>query len=296
MKKLPIIAGVFTLVATMTHAQALDSLRVRIDARLAQEPGTFGVCVRDLSSGSEMLLNAHEVFHAASTMKTPVMIEVFRQARQGKFSLSDSIEVRNEFRSIVDSSLYSMEIGEDSDDSMYGLLGKKSTIRALVVQMITVSSNLATNLLIDLVGAKNVNTTMRELGAPDIQVLRGVEDIKAFRLGLNNTTTAYDLMVVMAAIAEGKAGDSASTAEMLDILAAQKWRSKIPALLPEGTRVAHKTGSITGVEHDSGIVYLPEGRAYVVVLLSKDVPDSERAIRALAEVSRMIYDDVNRKR
>lgn len=288
--------GLLVLVTTMAHAQSFDELRQRVADRLGQEKGTYAVAMRDLSSGMEMFLNERESFHAASTMKTPVMIEVFRQAGQGTFALGDSIEVRNEFRSIVDGTSYSMDIGQDSDDSMYGMLGQKATIRALVYQMITVSSNLATNLLIDLVDAKNVTETMRKLGAADIQVLRGVEDIKAFRQGLNNTTTAYDLMVIMGAIAEGKAGDSTATAEMIDILAAQKWRTKIPALLPEGTRVAHKTGSITGVEHDSGIVYLPDGRAYALVLLSKDIDEADKTNRALAEVSRMIYNELSKTR
>jgi len=288
--------GIIVLVTTMVQAQSFEDLQKRIEARLGQEQGTYAVAMRDLASGKEILLNERQQFHAASTMKTPVMIEVFRQASLGLFSLSDSLDVRNEFRSIVDGSSYAMDIGEDSDDSMYGLLGKRSTIEALVYQMITVSSNLATNILIDLVGADSVTATMRSLGALDIQVLRGVEDIKAFRLGLNNTTTAYDLMVIMAAIAQGRAGDSSATAEMIGILAAQKWRTKIPALLPEGTRVAHKTGSITGVEHDSGIVFLPDGQAYALALLSKDIADSKKTNQAFAEVSRMIYDEMTTRR
>lgn len=291
-----IAIGIIVLVTTMAQAQSFEDLQKRIEARLGQEQGTYAVAMRDLASGKEILMNERESFHAASTMKTPVMIEVFRQASLGSFSLTDSLDVRNEFRSIVDGSSYSMDIGEDSDDSMYGLLGKRSTIKALVYQMITVSSNLATNILIDLVGADSVTATMRSLGALDIQVLRGVEDIKAFRLGLNNTTTAYDLMVIMAAIAQGRAGDSTSTAEMIGILADQKWRTKIPALLPEGTRVAHKTGSITGVEHDSGIVFLPDGQAYALALLSKDIADSKKTNQVLAEVSRMIYDEMTTRR
>lgn len=286
----------FIIMTSMAHAQSFDDLRERIESRLGKEIGTYAVALRDLSSGREILVNEREVFHAASTMKTPVMIEVFRQAGAGRFSLEDSLAVRNEFKSIVDGSTYSMDMGEDSDDSMYSLLGHRATVRALVVQMITVSSNLATNLLIDLVGPDSVTSTMRDLGAKDIRVLRGVEDNKAFEKGLNNTTTAYDLMVIMAAIAQGRAGDSASTAEMLAILSQQKHRNKIPSMLPEGTRVAHKTGSITGVEHDSGIVYLPDGRSFVIVLLSKQIGDAGKTQRAFGEVSRMAYDEMAQTR
>ena len=156
--------------------------------------------------------------------------------------------------------------------------------------MITVSSNLATNILIDLVGAKNVTASMRSLEANDIQVLRGVEDIKAFESGMNNTTTAYDLMIIFEAIGEGKAVDERASNEMVKILADQKFREKIPALLPPGTKVAHKTGNITGVEHDSGIIFLPDDRTFVLVLMSKNLKDAAAAKKSMARVSKKIYD------
>lgn len=122
------------------------------------------------------MINEKIMSHAASTMKTPVMIEVVRQSVQGRFSLDDSLEVRNEFKSIVDGSPYTLDLGDDSDDSMYKRIGGRASIRELIHEMITVSSNLATNILIQLVGAGNVTATMRTLGALDIEVLRGVED------------------------------------------------------------------------------------------------------------------------
>ncbi|MBI3578362.1 MAG: serine hydrolase, partial [Ignavibacteriales bacterium] len=187
---------------------------------------------------------------------------------------------------------YQMDLGQDSDDSMYKRIGSKATIRELVHQMITVSSNLATNILIDLVDAKNVTVTARSLGANNIQVLRGVEDGKAFQKGLNNITSAYDLLLMMKAIAGGTAVDSTACKMMLDILFAQKFNDLIPALLPKDVRVAHKTGSITGVEHDSGIVFLPDGRKYVLVVLSKDLKEAKEGKEIIAKVSKMIYDTI----
>ncbi len=140
--------------------------------------------------------------------------------------------------------------------------------------MITKSSNLATNILIDLVGAKNVNKTMRSIGANDIKVLRGVEDGKAFDKGMNNTVTAYDLMLLFERIANGKMVSKQASDAMIDILFKQTFNSVIPARLPKDVRVAHKTGSITGIYNDSGIVYLPDGRKYVVVLLSKGLEEA----------------------
>ncbi len=295
MKRLIFIPFLFgsLLMAKVPNQNKLDSLKQQILAECNKFEGDFAVAYLNLDYESDHLfINEKEEFHAASTMKTPVMIEVFKQAEEGKFNLSDSILIRNEFKSIVDSSKYSMDIGEDSGEGFYKYIGHKKTIYDLVYEMITVSSNLATNILIDLVDAKNVMKTMKQIGANDIKVLRGVEDIKAFDLGLNNTTTAYDLMVIFKAIAEHKILSDSSCNDMINILLQQKFNERIPANLPEDVKVAHKTGSITGVGHDSGIVYLPDGRKYVLVLLSKNVKDSEGVIKLQAKISRMIYNYV----
>ena len=270
----------------------LTELENKIKKSLKTEEGTFAVAFKDLATSETLLINAKERFHAASTMKTPVLIEIYKQAQSGKFSLGDSILVENEFYSIVDGSLYSMSIDEDSKAELYDKIGTKQAIADLANDMITASSNLATNILIGLVGAKNVTQSMRELGAPDIEVLRGVEDIKAFELGMSNTTTAYDLMVIYEKLAKGEIIDRTASYEMIDILMDQEFNDMIPAKLPQSAKVAHKTGAITGVHHDSGIVYLPDGRKYVLVLLSKELKDFEAGTEMLAGVSRMIYDYV----
>lgn len=268
----------------------LSDLEQQIQKKFEQGEGTFAMAFKDLSTGEELLINAKESFHAASTMKTPVLIELYKQAAQGKFALTDSIAVKNEFYSIVDSSLYSLSVDDDSESELYKALGSKRTIADLAYDMIIVSSNLATNLVIDLVDARKVTQSMRELGAPDIQVLRGVEDIKAFELGLSNTTTAYDLMAIFEKLAKGEVVSPEASQEMIDILLDQKFNDIIPAHLPEEVKVAHKTGSITGVHHDSGIVFLPDGRKYVLVLLSKELQNFDAGTALLAEVSKMVYD------
>ncbi len=272
----------------------LDQLASDIRHRFQSVDGTFALAFHSLDQPKErLLINEKVSFHAASTMKTPVMIEVFRQAKQGKFKLTDSVLVKNEFKSIVDGSPYSMDINEDSGEGLYRKIGHPMTIYDLVYEMITVSSNLATNILIERVGAGNVTQTMRTLGAKDIEVLRGVEDSKAFAKGLNNSTTAYDLMRIFEAIARGKAIDQAATAEMIKILRDQQFNDMIPAQLPKEVKVAHKTGEITGVRHDSGIVYLPNGKSYVLVLLSKNLKETEKGVSMLAGVSRLVFDYVN---
>ncbi len=277
---------------SQAQTDSSEKLKNSIQAKLDTVEGEFAIAFKDLQTGQTLFINEKDNFHAASTMKTPVMIEVFKQAKAGKFKLSDSITIKNEFRSIVDGSLFGLDISDDSADEMYKKIGKKMTIYDLTYQMIIVSSNLATNILIDLVGAKNANATMRTLGANDIQVLRGVEDNKAFKLGMNNTVTAFDLMTIFEKLAQKTVVSKEDSEGMIKILLDQKFREKIPAKLPKEVKVAHKTGSITGVQNDSGIIYLPDGRKYVLVLLSRKLKDEKMGVDVLADVSRMIYDSL----
>lgn len=264
----------------------MDAIR----KELGSQPGTFAVAFKDAATGHQILINERERFHAASTMKTPVMIEVYKQAAQGRFSLTDSITIKNEFKSIVDGSSYALNPQDDSEPTLYGLVGKKLPLYDVMYQMIIASSNLATNLIIEWVDAREVTRTIRSMGAMDMEVLRGVEDSKAFAKGLNNSVTAFDLMILFDQMARGKIINPASCDAMINILSDQKFNEIIPAQLPAGVVVAHKTGSIRGVQHDSGIVILPDGRRYSLVILSKNLKDEPAAIRSMARVSRLIYE------
>jgi len=267
----------------------LQDVKEEIVNTLNKQTGVFAVAFKDLTTGEEILINEHQLFHAASTMKAPVMVEVYKQAIAGKFSLKDSLLIKNDFKSIVDSSSYSLSANDDSDTLIYKHIGEKRTVYSLVYDMIIISSNLATNLIVELVDAKNVTQTMRDMGANDIQVLRGVEDTKAFNAGLNNQVTAYDLMLVYENIANEEIVNAEASLAMINILLDQRFNEIIPAQLPKEVKVAHKTGSITGVRHDSGIVFLPDGRKYVLVLLSKELNDADAGIQAMADVSKLIY-------
>jgi len=266
-----------------------NTIEEEVKNKLEKQPGTYAIAFKDLSTGETLLINEKESFHAASTMKTPVMIEVYEQAAEGKFSLTDSILIKNDFKSIVDGTSFSLDSAEDSEKVLYTLTSSKRTLDELVYDMIIVSSNLATNIIIELVDAKKVTQSMRDLGAKDIQVMRGVEDDKAFAQGLNNTVTAYDLMLIFEKMANGETVSKQASDAMIDILLDQKFNTIIPAKLPPDVKVAHKTGSITGVHHDSGIVFLPDGRKYVLVILSKNLEDEEAATDGMASVSEIIY-------
>jgi beta-lactamase class A len=260
---------------------------------LIAESGAERVAVAfyDLETREQILIAPDESFHAASTMKVPVMMEVFRQARALKFSLDDRIPIKNDFVSIVDGSHYSLSPESDSEGGLYKRVGQTETIRRLLELMIDVSSNLATNLLIERVTAARVMEFMREIGAQNISVLRGVEDGKAFQKGLNNTATARDLMTILRRIAEHRAVSPAASKEMIQVMLRQKFNEGIPAGLPAGVRIAHKTGSITRVNHDAAIVYPPGRKPYVLVVLTRGLSDENRSHRLIADISR----DVHRK-
>jgi len=283
------IVSIFLVSSCSTSKKATQALQAGIAKELSGKKGTFAIAFKDLKTGKEIRINDGVVYHAASTMKTPVLIEVYRQAAEGKFSLTDSIELKNEFKSIADGSFYKLDSTDDSEKELYKHIGEQRTIDSLVYQMIIVSSNFATNLVIQKVGAENVTSYMRKLGANDIQVLRGVEDGKAFQKGLNNIVTAHDLLVIFEKIARGEAVSDAASKAMINILLDQRFNEIIPALLPPNVKVAHKTGSITHVHHDSGLIMLPDGRKYVLVLLSKDWENEEEAIRTMANISLLIY-------
>jgi len=268
-----------------------DTLRASLQARIAQVKGaSVAVAYRHLGDTKDSLyLEADRSFHAASTMKVPVMLEFFRQVDAGKLSLDQQLPLANQFASIVDGSPYALEAKDDEDASLYERLGKPVPARELVERMITRSSNLATNTVIALVDAKRVTKTLRSLGVRQMTVLRGVEDGKAYQKGLNNTATARDLAHLLAAIEKGRAASPASTQAMRSILLAQELNLEIPAGLPPGTPVAHKTGQISGVLHDAAIVY-PSGRpAYILVVLSSGIPDEKVARALIADVSRQVY-------
>jgi CubicO group peptidase (beta-lactamase class C family) len=281
----------FTIQDTARMPLDTTLLRREIMAVYARQPqARFALAFEDLSTGQQFFIDEHESFHAASTMKTPVLIETFRQVAARRFSLGDSILIHTDFVSIADSSRYQLDSADDSEKDLYAMAGRKLPLKELLYKMITESSNLSTNLVIELVGAARVQATMREMGARDIQVLRGVEDNKAFQRGMNNTTTAYDLMLLFDRLARGTAVDRASCDAMIGILLDQHFKEVIAGILPSQVRVASKSGWITGSCHDSGIVFLPDGRKYVIVLLSRGVSDHESAAAVEASVSKIIYD------
>ena len=269
-------------------ASGVVDLREKIAEVIRRYPdATVAVSVRDASTGTSLDILPDRPFHAASTMKVPVQIEVWRRIQSGNLTADSTLKVQNSFRSIVDGTPYRIE--EDSDDAIYGRLGEQMTISELVYQMITVSSNLATNLLIDFLGARSIQNTVDSLGASGMRVLRGVEDLKAYDLGLSNSTTAPSMATLMEAISQGEAVDPAADSSMVAVLLDQRFNEMIPSGLPEDVSVAHKTGQITRIHHDAAIIYPPDSASYILVILIEGLNDEVKSAELGAEITRVVH-------
>jgi beta-lactamase class A len=258
-----------------------------IQQSIQKSGADVGVAFRTLDGKTEWFFRADEPFHAASTMKVPVLIELFHQVHEGKLKLDDPLPIKNEFHSLVDGSVYTLDPGDDSEVDLYKAVGQTRTLRQLCELMITVSSNLATNLLIEKLGVENIRAIVHSLHADGMNVLRGVEDGKAFAKGLNNTTTARGLQQLMDVIARGEAVDQESSRAMIEILERQTFNESIPAGLPPGVRVAHKTGEITKIHNDAAIVFAP--RPFVLVILVRGIVDKKESAALMADITRQIY-------
>ncbi|HVR97540.1 MAG TPA: serine hydrolase [Thermoanaerobaculia bacterium] len=293
MKPLLLLAALLLSACASTGGQ--PSLTFQID-RLVREQGTnvtVAIAYQELGTGLTLSRYDREVMHPASTMKVPVMLALFEAVDRGEMRLDQPVQVRNEFQSLMDGSPYSLDPAEDSDPDLYKHVGKSLPLEELIRRMIVRSSNLATNLLIERIGATRVTDLMRLIGAEDLRVLRGVEDDKAYQAGMNNVTTARDLLIVLRMLLPGATGSplsEASRRRMLEILKAQELNEKIPAGLPPGVPVAHKTGDITGIHHDAAIVFPSEGKPYILVILTRGIVDDRKADRLIADISRLIWD------
>ncbi len=274
-----------------------DGLSAVLHARLDSIPATFAFSVRDLrqpdgAPGFAWRMNADTVFHAASTMKVPVMVEAYRQAALGRIGLDQPLPVVDRFASIIDGSPFSLSPDDDSDSTLYDSVGGTRSVRDLVELMITRSSNLATNLLVGWATPDSINRTLTALGVRGVTVLRGVEDIKAFRAGQNNTVTADGLADLMTAIARDRVVNHETSEAIRQVLLQQEFRDLIPAKLPDGVRVANKTGWITDHQHDAALIY-PPGAAepsFVIVALSRSHGASETDVRrAIQDAALLIY-------
>ncbi len=290
-RHLLVLAALLLPRAVAAQPGADQDVRARLLARIAAVPGAqVGIAVHDLASGRRLAMSGDTVFHAASTMKVPVLFALFQEFESGRLRPTETMRLTNAFQSIVDQSTYSLNAAGDSDSTVYALVGTDVPLRDLATRMITHSSNLATNALIARLDPVRITTLTRGFGATTMIVRRGVEDNLAFQAGLNNTATANDLVALFVALQQGKVAGAAGTRDMLAILEAQAFNEEIPAGLPPDTRVAHKTGFITATRHDAGLVYPTDRPPYAIAILTRNIPDQKVAKALMADCSRIIWE------
>ena len=270
------------------------SLRGQI-TQIAEASGASAIAVAffDFKQKTEWSYEGDRWFHAASTIKVPVLLGVFGAIEQGGLTEFSRIHIRNRFYSIVDQSPFRIDISRDSTPEVHEAIGKTLQVRELARHMIVTSSNLATNLLIDIVGVESIQQTLKDLELSNgIDFQRGVEDNVAWEKDINNRVTAEGLLKALRMIADEEAISPAASKHMLDILHGQEFKRGIPAGLPGEARVAHKTGEISTVAHDAGIVYLPYRKPYVLVILTEWKPSSSGRQDTIAKISRAVYEHV----
>jgi len=266
------------------------SARGAIESTIAVSGAEVGLYYRSLASeGDSITINPDVRMHAASTMKVPVMMQLYLDHQDGLRSLDSTVEITRTFRSIVDGSPYELPVDSDSDTAFYARVGEDATIRGMIERMITRSSNLATNILIEVAEPERIAATLRQIGADSMEVLRGVEDLKAYEAGLSNTATARSLGAVMAAVAGSDLFTDESREQMLGILSRQHFTDGIPVGVPAGTRVANKTGWITGIQHDAAVVFPEEAPPYVLVVMVRGHPSADQGEALTGELSRLVW-------
>jgi beta-lactamase class A len=268
------------------------ALRERIE-EIARDAGVERVAVayHDYETDAGWSLRGDEWFHAASTIKVPVLVGVFAAIETGDLELDSRVHVRNQFYSVVDGAPFRVDAGRDADAEVHAHIGRTMRVTELARHMIVTSSNLATNLLVDVVGLETIQSKLEELGVRGVDLRRGVEDERAYEEGIINRVTADGLVAVLRLIEERRAISEEACERMLEILHAQEFRSGIPAGLPDDARVANKTGEISTVAHDTGLVYLPERAPYALAILTRWKADRTSGRRdALARISRAVYE------
>jgi beta-lactamase class A len=290
-KRSPRPAGAPAAAPRAEVERSLYTTVVAIKARHALE--RLAVACYDGETRVQWSYDADSYFHGASTVKLAVLAGVYGEITRGRLKGDDPVHVRNRFTGAMDGQPFMLDLASEPDPEVARHVGRTLTVHELAYRMITRSSNLATNLLIDIVGVPAIQQCLEDLRIEGILVRRSVQDQAAFEAGVNNLVTANGLLRLLRLISDGRVHSPQACADMLEMLLDQRYKSGIPAGLPTDARVAHKTGNISTVHHDAGIVYIGKRRPFFLVVLTQFAEARGRGT-AVAEVSRDIFDTLAR--
>jgi beta-lactamase class A len=274
-------------IPSLDEADALRSRFAELEDK--SKARAIAIALDDLESGGSFQYHADRWFHAASTIKIAILIGVYGAIHRGELLPQSRVHVRNRFLSAYDGSPYRVSVDRDANSEVHREIGRTLRVSELAEHMIASSSNLATNLLLDLVGLDVLQRTLDGFGIHGVDLRRGVEDERAFEHGISNRVTANGLVAMLRLIGEGRAFSPALSAQMLEVLHGQQFRSGIPAGLPPEARVAHKTGDISTIAHDAGLIYLPDRKPYALAVLTEWEPSTQGRSATIAAASYLAY-------
>lgn len=237
--------------------------------------GVIGVAIKNLATDETFLINENLLFPQGSAIKIPILVEVLKQANEGKFKLTDKIKIEKKYQ--VGGSGVLKEFGDGlSELSVYDL----------AVLMITVSDNTATNILIDLVGMENVNKTLEKLGFKNTKLQRKMIRPDASARGEENLSTPFEAMKFMEMLYKGQIVSKEISEQAIKILKKEK-EANLNKYLPQNIEIANKPGGIEGVTCEWGIVFLPR-HPYVIIIMSNYNLTS--AGETIAQISKIAYE------
>ena len=259
-------------------AGPLADLQMQLSSMSARAPGHVSAEIKDLNSGSISGINASASMPAASTIKIPIMVEVFRQLAAGNFDFNTAVTLT---RSDKD---------WGSGDLSDAPAGAHYPISQLLTAMITVSDNTAANMLIRLVGRQNINATMLNMGLEHTRIGDYIHtEGNAAHWTLRSS--ASDMVMLLSQMANEKLIDEWSSRQMIDILSRQKINTLLPQALPPDITIAHKTGSFHDTLNDVGIVFAAQN-PYVIAVMTTNLPSLYDGRRFIHSVSRLAYDEI----
>ena len=283
--------GCFTSLAGTANAAesnfvTADWIDQEIKTACKTQTTKYSILVRDLKTGEEAYLNPMRQ-RSASLIKVYIMGEAYQLKKEGKLDFNEQVIIHK------------------ADQRAWGSLdkvpdGTKVTVRQLIEQMIVVSDNTATNLLIDKIGYDRVNGFIKNIGCTDTVLGRKMLDSAAAKAGRDNWTSPKDMAHFYELLYQGKLVDSKSDKEMIGILCRQQWNERIPGNLPHDLRIAHKTGELGNAIHDCGIIF-GRNRDYVLCIMTADVPDANQGyddnnalvFNDMALISKLIWNKID---
>jgi beta-lactamase class A len=253
----------------------MQSLRADLHRMVQRFPASTAVEVMDLSTGYHIGYNAGARMPAASTIKVPVMVEVFRQLEAGRFELDRRVTLLES-----DKDYGSGELCDAPNGATY-------SVEELLAKMIDISDNTATNMLIRLVGLRSINRTMGHLGLADTH-LRGDVRTAAWSVRQALQSSPQDMVHLLALMAHRELVDDWSSNEMISILEGDQINTLLPEPLPPGIAIAHKTGSFFDTLNDVGIVYAGDA-PYIIAVMTTHLPSLDAGRAFIRELSLLTF-------